>query len=463
MDIYFSNTLTRKKEKFIPLKEGKVGIYTCGPTVYGRAHIGNLKAYVFADTLCRVLRFNNYKVKQVMNITDVGHLVSDADDGEDKMAIAAKEQQKTPLEISKIYTDLFKADCNRLKITPPTLIVKATDCINDMIKYVEALIEKGFAYEITDGIYFDISKFEDYGCLSGIDLENQQAGARIAVNEEKNNPYDFAVWKQAPPEHIMQWQSPWGMGYPGWHLECSAISNKYLGKKFDIHTGGIDHIPIHHENEIAQSYGFSGSIPANVWMHSEFLQVDKGKMSKSLGNTYSLDDLLEKGYEPVAYRYMCLNAHYSKQLNFTWDGIKAAQTAMNRLRMAIHKLGSLKNEMSNERAEELLVKFNEAINDDLNIPMAMAILWDIARGSEGGENAIRLISKFESVLALDLFNYEEEKQYVELNEEQQKLIAERAEARKSKNWARADEIRDIFANLGIELVDTKDGVKALKK
>lgn len=463
MDIYFSNTLTRKKDKFTPLKAGKVGIYTCGPTVYGRAHIGNLRAYLFADSLCRVLRFNNYKVKQVMNITDVGHLVSDADDGEDKMAVAAREQQKSPLEIAKIYTDLFVSDCNKLNITPPTLKIKATDCINDMINYVEVLVDKGYAYEITDGVYFDISKFANYGCLSGLDLNNQQAGARIEVNQEKISPCDFAVWKQAPPEHIMQWPSPWGMGYPGWHIECSTISNKYLGEKFDIHTGGIDHIPIHHENEIAQSYGFSGKIPANVWMHSEFIQIDKGKMSKSLGNTYSLDDLIEKGFEPAAYRYMCFNAHYSKQLNFTWDGIKAAQTAMNRLRMSINKLSGLKNVMSEEVVQEYLTEFNEAINDDLNMPKAMAILWDIARGNAGGENAIRLISKFETVLALDLFNYEEEKQYLELNENQQKLIKERAAARKSKNWARADEIRDLFTAQGIELVDTKDGVKALKK
>ncbi len=459
MDIFLYNTLTRTKEKFAPLKPGLAQIYTCGPTVYGRAHIGNLRAYVFADTLCRVLRYNNYQVEQIMNITDVGHLVSDADEGEDKMAVAAREQQKSPWEIAEAYTELFNKDCERLKISPPMLTVKATDCIPEMIEYVQILIDNGYAYEIDDGIYFDISRLANYGYLSRIDLDSQQAGARVAVNVQKKNPHDFAVWKRAEPEHIMQWESPWGMGYPGWHMECSAISDKYFGKNFDIHTGGIDHIPIHHENEIAQSFGKNGVMPANYWMHSEFIQVDKGKMSKSLRNTYSLDDLIEAGYQPAAYRYLCLNGHYSKQINFTWEGIKAAQTAINRLRKGIAKLPDLDNKLSDEQHRKISSAFLAAINDDLNIPKAMAVLWDLVRGDFGGARAIELIEKFDQVLALGLLEHPAESEDVQLTADQIALIKERNEARKAKNWARADQIRQQFFEAGIELIDTGSGTK----
>lgn len=330
------NTLTRRKEEFVPLNDKVVTMYSCGPTVYSYAHIGNMRAYLFMDSVRRTLKYNGYKLKGVMNITDVGHLLSDGDDGEDKMEKASREQQKSVYEIAAIYTDAFMKDLAKLNIGKPEIIAKATDHINDMIKYVEALVEKGYGYETSDGIYFDISKFREYGKLSGLDLEGQRAGARVDVNDEKRNPADFALWKKAPKEHIMQWESPWGMGYPGWHIECSAMSRKYLGDTFDIHTGGVDHIPVHHENEIAQSEALVGHKTVDYWMHVEFMQVDGGKMSKSLKNTYTVSELEQKGYSAMAFRYFCLNTHYRKKLNFTFEGMDAAKTAYNRLLAAVH-------------------------------------------------------------------------------------------------------------------------------
>ena len=325
------STLTKQKEELRTIEEGTVSIYSCGPTVYQYAHIGNMRSYVFMDILRRVLKYNGYKLKHVMNITDVGHLVSDADEGEDKMMKTARAAQKTPWEIAEYYTGVFLGDIAELNIERPEYIPKATDNIDEMLAFVEALVEKGFGYETSDGIYFDIMMFKGYGKLSKLDLEGQIAGARVDVNEEKRHPADFALWKKAPKEHIMQWPSRWGMGYPGWHIECSAMSRKYLGDEFDIHTGGVDHIPVHHENEIAQSEALLGHPAVRYWLHGEFLLVDNGKMSKSLGNTYTVSDIKKKGYSPLAFRYMCLNANYRSKLNFTWDGIKAAQVALDRL------------------------------------------------------------------------------------------------------------------------------------
>ena len=304
------NTLSRQKEEFKPLNEKVVTMYSCGPTVYNFAHIGNLRTYVFMDIFRRVLKYDGFKLKGVMNITDVGHLLSDADDGEDKMAKASREQQKSPMEIAEFYSNIFFEDLNKLNINRPEIIAKATDHISDMIHYVEKLVELGFAYEIEDGIYFDIAKFPEYGKLSRLNLDDQQAGARVEVNSQKRHPADFAVWKKAEPNHIMQWPSPWGMGYPGWHIECSAMSRKYLGAHFDIHSGGVDHIPVHHENEIAQNEALTGDKSVNYWVHGEFMLVDNGKMSKSLGNTYRISQLEEMGYCALDFRYFCLNAHY---------------------------------------------------------------------------------------------------------------------------------------------------------
>lgn len=448
------NTLTRRKEEFVPLNDRVVTMYSCGPTVYSYAHIGNMRAYLFMDSVRRTLKYNGYKLKGVMNITDVGHLLSDGDDGEDKMEKASREQQKSVYEIAAIYTDAFMKDLAKLNIGKPEIIAKATDHINDMIKYVEALVEKGYGYETSDGIYFDISKFREYGKLSGLDLEGQRAGARVDVNDEKHNPADFALWKKAPKEHIMQWESPWGMGYPGWHIECSAMSRKYLGDTFDIHTGGVDHIPVHHENEIAQSEALVGHKTVDYWMHVEFMQVDGGKMSKSLKNTYTVSELEQKGYSAMAFRYFCLNTHYRKKLNFTFEGMDAAKTAYNRLLAAVHshKGGKSFDEEAVKKYDEL---FTEAINDDINIPLGLGVLWNMLK-EKPSQAIYDLAMKFDKVLGLAL-DTESAPEKVEAPEEVIKLAELRLKARKDKDWAQSDVLREQISKLGYQIIDKKDG------
>jgi len=454
------NTLTRQKEEFVPLEGNKVRMYSCGPTVYNYAHIGNLRTYVFMDILRRTLKYNGYDLLGAMNITDVGHLVSDEDEGEDKMVKGAREQKKTPWEIAEYYTDAFMKDIAALNIEKPEVIPKATEHIKEMISFVEGLMEKGYAYETSDGIYFDISKFKDYGKLSRLNLEEQMAGARVEVNDEKRHPADFALWKKAPKEHIMQWESPWGMGYPGWHIECSAMSRKYLGDTFDIHTGGVDHIPVHHENEIAQSEALLGKPAVRYWMHGEFMMVNNGKMSKSLGNTYTISDLKEKGYNPLAFRYMCLNAHYRNKLNFTWDVMQASQVSYDRfIEGALqHKEGTA--EIPKDVLASSLTEFEDAINDDLNIPKALGVAWNMVRYPEKSKDIYELLLKMDSIFGLgieDAGNKSEKEP--ELDKEIEQLIEERQQARKEKNWKRADEIRDKLKEMGIELQDTPQGVK----
>lgn len=448
------NTLTRRKEEFIPLNDRVVTMYSCGPTVYSYAHIGNMRAYLFMDSVRRTLKYNGYKLKGVMNITDVGHLLSDGDDGEDKMEKASREQQKSVYEIAAIYTDAFMKDLAKLNIGKPEIIAKATDHINDMIKYVEALVEKGYGYETSDGIYFDISKFREYGKLSGLDLKGQRAGARVDVNDEKRNPADFALWKKAPKEHIMQWESPWGMGYPGWHIECSAMSRKYLGDTFDIHTGGVDHIPVHHENEIAQSEALVGHKTVDYWMHVEFMQVDGGKMSKSLKNTYTVSELEQKGYSAMAFRYFCLNTHYRKKLNFTFEGMDAAKTAYNRLLAAVHshKGGKSFDEEAVKKYDEL---FTEAINDDINIPLGLGVLWNMLK-EKPSQAIYDLAMKFDKVLGLAL-DTESAPEKVEAPEEVIKLAELRLKARKDKDWTQSDVLREQISKLGYQIIDKKDG------
>ncbi len=448
------NTLTRRKEEFVPLNDKVVTMYSCGPTVYSYAHIGNMRAYLFMDSVRRTLKYNGYKLKGVMNITDVGHLLSDGDDGEDKMEKASREQQKSVYEIAAIYTDAFMKDLAKLNIGKPEIIAKATDHINDMIKYVEALVEKGYGYETSDGIYFDISKFREYGKLSGLDLKGQRAGARVDVNDEKRNPADFALWKKAPKEHIMQWESPWGMGYPGWHIECSAMSRKYLGDTFDIHTGGVDHIPVHHENEIAQSEALVGHKTVDYWMHVEFMQVDGGKMSKSLKNTYTVSELEQKGYSAMAFRYFCLNTHYRKKLNFTFEGMDAAKTAYNRLLAAVHshKGGKSFDEEAVKKYDEL---FTEAINDDINIPLGLGVLWNMLK-EKPSQAIYDLAMKFDKVLGLAL-DTESAPEKVEAPEEVIKLAELRLKARKDKDWTQSDVLREQISKLGYQIIDKKDG------
>ncbi len=460
MSLKLYNTLTKQKEEFKPLQGNEVRIYTCGPTVYSFAHIGNFRAYVFMDTLRRVLKENGYTLKHVMNITDVGHLESDADEGEDKMEKAARKENKNPYEIAAYYTEIFFRDMGRLHIERPEIIAKATDHISDMLEFVKTLVKNGYAYETSKAIYFDISKLDKYPVLSNRNLDDQIAGARVDVDPEKRNPYDFAVWIKAPENHIMKWESPWGLSYPGWHLECSAMGRKYLGDEFDIHTGGVDHIPTHHENEIAQSKGCTGHIPAKRWMHVEFLQVDGGKMSKSLGNTYTLDQLQEKGIEPLAYKMFCYTAHYRTKLNFTFEGALSTQKALNRLREGY--LTHLQNDEKVDEAEikEYKQRFLDAVNDDLNMPLAMGVVWEVVRNNKKSKQFADLLLEFDKILGLDLENskkYLEEQEKVELPEEIKELVEQRKIARENKNWAESDRIRDLLKEKGYTVKDTKEG------
>ena len=453
------NTLTKKKEEFVPIdKENNiVTIYTCGPTVYNYAHIGNMRTYIFMDTLRKVLKYNGYKLNHVMNITDVGHLTSDADEGEDKMSKSAREQNKSVYEIAKIYTEAFFKDIHRLNISEPEHIVKATDHIKDMEEYVKEIIKNGYAYETSKGIYFDTSKLPTYGELSRIKLDNQKAGARVNVDKEKKNPLDFALWIKAPKEHIMKWDSFAGLCYPGWHIECSAMSRKYLGEKFDIHTGGVDHIPIHHENEIAQSKGATGKNPANIWMHVEFLLIDNGKMSKSLHNVYTLDDLEKRGIEPLAYRYFTYTSHYRNKLNFTWDGIKSCQVSLDRLRELVNSHKDLNNNVDDEVLKDFENRFIEAINDDLNMPVAISIVWELAKYSVKSNKIYELIMKFDSILSLDLNKVKKDNKSVEVPNEILELLEQRKKARESKDYALSDTLRDKIKEKGYIVKDTKEG------
>ena len=457
------NTLTRNKEDFKPIREGKVSMYSCGPTVYNYAHIGNLRTYIFMDIFRRVLRYDGYKIKGVMNITDVGHLMSDADDGEDKMAKASREQKKTPLEIAQFYTSVFFEDLSKLNIGRPEVIAKATEHIQDMISYVSQLVDKGYGYEIDDGIYFDISKFEGYGKLSRLNLEEQQAGARVEVNSQKRHPADFALWKKAEPGHIMQWDSPWGRGYPGWHIECSAMSRTYLGMPFDVHTGGVDHIPVHHENEIAQNEALTGKQSVNYWVHGEFMLVDNGKMSKSLGNTYRISDLEDRGYRALDFRYFCLNTHYRKKLNFTFEGLDAAKSAYARLLSLLFKNKSSNVATDKDLLESYEKDFEEAIDDDLNIPLALGVLWKMIKENKS-KDIYELALKFDKVLglSLDTAACDEEEPREDIPAEIVELCERRKAAKANKDYAGADALRSEIAAQGYTVVDTKDGYKVTK-
>lgn len=461
MSIYFYNTLTKTKDEFKPLEGNEVRIYSCGPTVYKDATIGNMKSYIFMDTLRRVLKYNGYTLKHAMNITDVGHLVSDGDEGEDKMVKAAKEEKKTPLEIAAFYTERFLKDFDRLNIDRPEIICKATDHIKDMEEFVKKLLDNGYAYETSTAIYFDVSKLDKYGILSGIDLRNQKAGARVEVDEEKRNPYDFALWIKAPENHIMKWESPWGLCYPGWHIECSTMSNKYLGEVFDIHTGGIDLVPTHHENEIAQSKGATGKIPARFWMHCEFLLINGGKMSKSLGNIYLVQDIIDKGYEALAYKMMCFTSHYRNKLNFTWEALESSQNALNKLREGYQKHSEGNKVIDEGIIENYKNRFLEAINDDLNMPVAMSVVWDVVKNPEKSKQLANLLLEFDKVLGVDIEKNEDKKE-IELPQEIKDLLEQRKQARENKDWALSDKIRDELKEKGYMVKDTKEGMTVEK-
>lgn len=455
MNIKFFNTLTRKKEEFIPVDKKEIKIYSCGPTVYYFAHIGNLRAYLFMDNLRRVLKYNGYKLKHVMNITDVGHLVSDSDEGEDKMMKAAKRENKNPFEIAEFYMNSFLRDIDKLNISRPEIIARATEHIDVMEEYVKKIIDNGYTYQTEDTVYFDTSKLDKYGVLSNRNIEDQQAGARVEFDKEKKNISDFALWIKAPENHIMKWDSFFGKSYPGWHLECSAMGYKYLGEHFDIHTGGIDHISIHHENEIAQSKGFCGEIPANFWMHVDFLQVNGGKMSKSLNNLYTIEDLQERGYEPLVYRMFNFTSNYRNKINFTFEAMDSAKTSLNRLREGYIKHSEGTEEVLSKEIKQYEDRFLEAINDDLNMPIAMSVVWDVIKNPRKSIKFKELLLKFDEVLGLDLVNYQKEEN--KLPHEIQQLIEQRNDARKNNNWEESDKIRNILINKGYNVKDSKEG------
>jgi len=456
------NTLTRNKDEFIPYKAGKVGMYTCGPTVYNYAHIGNLRTYIFEDVLKKSLEYLNYKVKHVMNVTDVGHLQSDGDEGEDKMALGASREHKTVWEIAKYYEDAFFTDCNKLNIKRPTIVCRATDHISDMIDLIKKLEEKGYIYVSNGNVYFEIDKFEDYAKLANISMEELEAGSRIEIDPNKKNPLDFVLWftNSKFSNQIMQWESPWGRGFPGWHLECSAMSLKYIGEYLDIHCGGIDHIAIHHTNEVAQSEGVLGHKWVKYWMHGEFLVLDGGKMSKSSGDFLTVSRLEEEGYSPLDYRYFCLQSKYRKQLVFSFESLNDARNGYKKLKERIATILTSINQndvTSDEKIGVYKEKFSAYISDDLNIANAFTVLFDALKDGElnNSEKAI-LIEDFDKVFSLNLMDIENE--VTDVDEELiNKLIVERAQARASKNWSRADEIRNEFIAMNIELLDTKEG------
>jgi cysteinyl-tRNA synthetase len=416
---------------------------------------------MFVDSLRRMLKYNGYNLNHVMNITDVGHLTSDADTGEDKMEKAAKKEGKDPYEIAKFYTDAFMNDIHSLNMDVPNIITKATENIPQILEMVEEIMKNGYAYETNNGIYFDISKLDKYPVLSNNDLSGQEAGARIEIDKEKRNPADFAIWIKAPENHIMKWDSPWGKAYPGWHIECSAMGRRFLGEHFDIHTGGVDHIPIHHENEIAQCKGAFGHNPANTWMHCEFLLIDGGKMSKSLGNVYTLSDLNKKGIEPLAFKLFCFSSNYRNKLNFTFEGVNASQTALYRLREGYLKHKEGKEKIDKEILNGYEERFHQAINDDLNMPSAMSVVWEIIRNEKKSEDFADLLEKFDMALGLDLKNA---KQYIknkivndEISQEVMNLVELRKQAKQNKNWEEADKIRNEILQKGYNIKDTSDG------
>jgi len=463
------NTLTRTKEEFTPIHDKSVGVYSCGPTVYDYPHIGNLRAYIFADVLHRWLEYNGYQVKHVVNITDVGHLVSDEDTGEDKVEKGAKREGKSAFEIAGLYENAFKKDLKALNIEPADVYPRATEHISEQIDFIKKLEEKGFTYAISDGVYLDTSKVTDYGKLAKLDVAGLKEGARVEVNVEKRNITDFALWKFSPKDskREMEWDSPWGKGFPGWHIECSAMSAKYLGDYFDIHTGGIDHVPVHHTNEIAQSEAVFGKPFVKYWMHNEFLLVDGRKMSKSLNNFYTLKDVTEKfEVEPLTFRLLCLQAHYREKLNFTKDSIVSAQNTLNNLRNFLAKVRQF-DDTPNKEAEKHIFQcengFREALDDDLNTPRALAVISVLIKELNNiftqlniypnSKKVLELFRSIDTVLGLNLMKIEV------LPENVDKLFNEYQRAKIAKDYATSDKIRGKLLSFGYVAEDYNGGYR----
>ncbi len=468
MGIRLYNTYSKQVEEFKPLKPGKVAMYSCGPTVYSHPHIGNFRSFLMADLLKRFLEFKGFSVTHIMNITDVGHILGDADEGEDKLEEAARKQKKDPLEIARFYTDSFMSASELLNLKLAAHYPKATEHIDDMIRMIAKLIENGYGYVVGKNVYYDVTKFADYGKLSGNTLDNLNAGARIKVSEEKRNPQDFALWKH-DPKHIQQWESPWGSGFPGWHIECSAMSTKYLGDQFDFHTGGEDNIFPHHECEIAQSEGVTGKKWVNYWVHAHFLMVDGEKMSKSKGNLYTIQELIEKGFGKNAIRYALISSHYRQNYNFTFDGLKAAQQAIDKINQCVLVLSETAKTQSDlpirDQVQNIINNgisgFDEALCDDLNISKALGAVFDFIRevnklediNSTEAKAVIEAIEKIDSVLGVTA------KTSVEIPPEIIEKAEKRKEAKLNKDWDLADANRAEIMEAGFIIEDTPDGYR----
>lgn len=474
MPLRLFNTMTRNKEPFEPLHGNEVRMYTCGPTVYDYAHIGNLRAFLSWDLLKRVLQANGFSVKHAMNYTDVGHLVSDDDTGEDKMEKGAEREKKSAWEIAEFYINAFEEDAKKLRIKEPTFKPRATEHIKEMIDLVKILEEKGFTYIIDDGVYFDTSKLHDYGKLAKLDIEGLKAGARVEMAEGKKNPTDFALWKFSPKgkKRDMEWESPWGKGFPGWHIECSVMASKYLGETLDIHCGGIDHIPVHHTNEIAQSEAASGKKFSNFWVHNEFVAVDGKKMSKSLGNFYTLRDLEGKGFSPIAFRYLCLSTHYRSKMNFTTESLKDAENAVDSINNFMSRLCDFseaadENKIISESVERAKKYFEESLNDDMNTPNALAEVFGMMNTvnreidlCKADRKSIEKVKEF-MIKFNEIFDVLSEKE--EIPDEIVKLAEQREMCRKEKKFQEADGLRKRINELGYLIEDREKGPMIKKK
>ncbi|MFA6466300.1 MAG: cysteine--tRNA ligase [Patescibacteria group bacterium] len=457
MNIRLYNSLSKTKEEFKPIKKKEVGLYTCGPTVYDYPHIGNLMPYIVWDVLKKVLKVDGYKVKHIMNITDVGHLTSDADQGEDKLVKASRESGQNAWQIAEFFIKVFRNNLSSLNIDEPSKFIRATESIKEQIEFVRLLDQKGYLYKISDGMYFDTSKIADYGRLANLANVELQEGARVEKNEEKRNPSDFAVWKFSPEDRTrdMEWESPWGLGFPGWHLECSVMSRLELGDTFDIHTGGMDHLTVHHPNEMAQSQAVTGKLQANYWLHNAFIKYEGGKMSKSNGTFITLEELRAKGFSPMSYRFLILQNHYRKPLNFSLESLQAAQNGLAAIVRAIAFYPKAKG-----GCKELEAEFYEAVSDDLNTSKALAVVQKVIEADCKDNAKLATILKMDEVLGLRLEGLV--KNALDITGEAVVILEERIKARDNKDWPSADRLRNKLTALGVEVQDTPDGQRAIQ-